>query len=170
MLAPSNIVRQAFQSGRFGGEHNATVRTVRRVPNVASAKIGAIRTEMGSASLARFGADCKTAPIVRQRDQDGDGVGLVRALRRLVQDDAGATIGAIKQDGDGVGLARALRRRVQDGAGAKIGVIKQDGEGVGLARALRRRVQDGAGAKIGTIRTDEASASIARFGAECNTA
>ncbi|KAE8890245.1 hypothetical protein PF005_g25941 [Phytophthora fragariae] len=191
MLAPSNIVRQAFQSGRFGGEHNATVRTVRRVPNVASAKIGAIRTEKASASLARFGSLWRTAqaprsarsgrrrlrprshasaPIARRRDQDGDGVGLVRALRRLVQDDAGAKIGAIKQDGDGVGLARALRRRVQDGAGAKIGVIKQDGEGVGLARALRRRVQDGAGAKIGTIRTDEASASIARFGAECNTA
>ncbi|KAE8915986.1 hypothetical protein PF005_g4560 [Phytophthora fragariae] len=65
MLAPSNIVRQAFQWGRFGGAHNATVRTARRVPNVAGAKIDAIKTVKASASLARFGAECTTAQAPR---------------------------------------------------------------------------------------------------------
>ncbi|KAE8991719.1 hypothetical protein PR002_g20767, partial [Phytophthora rubi] len=102
-----------------------------------------------------------------RRDQDGEGVGLARALRRRVQYGAGAKIGAIRTEKASASLANF-------GAECKTAQAQdrrdQDGEGVGLARALRRRVQDGAGAKIGAIRTEKASASVAHFGAECKTA
>ncbi|KAE9046157.1 hypothetical protein PR002_g1793 [Phytophthora rubi] len=175
----------------------------RRVHDGAGAKNGAIRTEKVSASLARFGAKCKTAqaprsarsgrrrrrprsrasaPIARQRDQDGEGVGLARTLRRRLQDSAIRTEKAsasLARFGADCKTARSGRRRrrprsrasaLSAGRRRRQERRDQDGEGVGLARALRRLVQDDAGAKIGAIRTDEASASIARFGAECNTA
>ncbi|KAE9269530.1 hypothetical protein PR003_g31119 [Phytophthora rubi] len=100
-------------------------------------KIGAIRTEKASASVARFGAQCKTAQAQDRRDQDGEGVGLSRALRRRVQDGAGAKIGAIRTEKASASVAHF-------GAECKTAQAQdrrdQDGEGVGLSRALRRPV------------------------------
>ncbi|KAE8952314.1 hypothetical protein PR002_g32711, partial [Phytophthora rubi] len=146
-----------------------------------------------SASVAHFGAECKTAQAQDRRDQDGEGVGLSRALRRRVVRRRRRKIGAIRtekasasvarfgaawkpaqaqdrrdQDGEGVGLSRALRRRVEDGAGARSarsGRRRRRPQSRASAPSARRRRR-----KIGAIRTEKASASVARFGAECKTA
>ncbi|KAE9271325.1 hypothetical protein PF008_g30386 [Phytophthora fragariae] len=70
-------------------------------------------TEEASASVARFGAECKTAQAQDRRDQDGGGVGLARELRCRVQDGTGAMIGAIRPSGD-CALRWSLQLDLQD--------------------------------------------------------
>ncbi|KAE8951191.1 hypothetical protein PR002_g33051, partial [Phytophthora rubi] len=87
----SRALRRRVEAGA-GARSARSGRRRRRPQSRASApsarrrrrKIGAIRTEKASASVARFGAECKTAQAQDRRDQDGEGVGLSRALRRRV--------------------------------------------------------------------------------------
>ncbi|KAE8999018.1 hypothetical protein PR003_g24040 [Phytophthora rubi] len=91
-----------------------------------------MRTEKASASLAHFGAECNTAQAPRsarsgrrrRRPRSRTSAPSVRRRRRQDRRD---------QDGGGVGLARALRRRVQDGAGAKIGAMRTEKASASLA-------------------------------------